>query len=315
MTFLGVTFTESTVLATTLCLATLSCAVAVVALFFSVRSDLRKTGIGIRCDFVITDSIASKEGWVSRLELQNTKDRSITIYEIFMELGHGIFIQIEDLTQQPLVLEPYGFFSREYDPVEIYVEGSHKLTKVLDSDRGRMRVVLVTSQGRYYPRRGLSNWHPIFQALSKNFATAVGRPVRRNYKGRCYGSEVNFFITFTNSDDTEEVVPIYPGDDRSKKFRNFRLTKEATESREALERLLQDQIDVDALSCKSFDVFDLQPARLNLMEQYPNTLELPNQGWLRYNVIGRVQTVLAERERQRINKEIQAKNESSRTDP
>lgn len=315
MTFLGVTFPEATVLAITLCLATLSCAAAAVALLFSVRSDLRKTGIGVRCDFVVAGSIASKEQWISRLELQNTKDRSVTVYEIFMELGHGIFILIEDLTQEPLVLEPYGFFSREYDPVEIYIAGSRKLTKVLDSDRGGIRVVLVTPQGRYYPRRGLSNWHPIFQALSKNFATEVGRPVRRNYKGCCYGSEVNFIITFTNSDDTEEVVPIYPGDHRSKKFRNFRLTKEATESREALERLLQDQIDMDALSCKSFNVFDSQPARQHLMEQYPNTLELPDQGWFRYNVIGRIQTVLAERELRRINKESRAKNAASRTDP
>ena len=34
----------------------------------------------------------------------------------------------------------------------------------------------------------------------------------------CYGSEVNLIITFTNSDDTEEVIPIYPRDHELKKF-------------------------------------------------------------------------------------------------
>ena len=212
MTLFGATFSEATVLAMSLCTATVSCVLALFAVFFSIRSDLRKIGIGIRCDFAISSSIATKEKWVSKLELQNTKDRSVTVYEIFVESGHGIFIQIEDFTQQPLVLEPYGLFSREYDPVEIYAVGNSKLTKVFDSDRGRRRVVLVTSQGRYYPKRGLRKWHPIGQALNYNYATGVDWTLRRNYNGQCYGSEANFVITFTNGDDSKEMVPIYPID-------------------------------------------------------------------------------------------------------
>ena len=315
MTLFGATFAEAPVLAITLCIATVSSVLALFALVFSVRSDLRKTGIGIRCDFAISSSIATKERWINPLELQNMKDRSVTVYEIFMELGHGIFIQIEDFTQQPLVLEPYGFFSREYDPVEIYAVDSRQVLKVLDSNKGRQRLVLVTSQGRYYPKRGLRTWHPIMQALSKNHATGVVRPVRRNYKGHCYGSEVNLIITFTNSDDTEEVIPIYPRDHELKKFGNFQLTKEATESKEALERLLQDRIDAEILSCKSFDIFDPQPARQRLIEQYPVTLEMPNQGWFQYNVIARVQAVLENHRLERINKETRAKNAASHKDP
>ena len=315
MTLFGTTFSEATVLAITLCIATVSSVLALFALFFSVRSDLRKTGIGIRCDFAISSSIATKEQWISKLELQNMKDRSVTVYEIFIELGHGMFVQIEDRTQQPLVLEPYGLFTREYDPVETYVVDNRQLIKVLDSVKSRRRVVLVTSQGRYYPKRGLRKWHPIFQALSKNHATGVVWPVRRTYKGHCYGSEVNFIVTFTNSDGTEEVIPIYPKDHELKKFGNFQLTKEATESKEALERLLQDQIDADIISCKSFDIFDPQPTRQRLMEQYPVTLEMPNLGWFQYNVIARVQTVLEKRRLERINKETRAKNEARYRDP
>ena len=47
MTLYGATFTEVTVLAITLCTAAVSCVFALLALFFSVRSDLRKTGIGV----------------------------------------------------------------------------------------------------------------------------------------------------------------------------------------------------------------------------------------------------------------------------
>ena len=117
MTLFGTTFAEAPVLAITLCIATVSSVLALFALIFSVRSDLRKTGIGIRCDFCPSlVSIATKERWINPLELQNMKDRSVTVYEIFMELGHGIFIQIEDFTQQPLVLEPYGFFLSRIRP-------------------------------------------------------------------------------------------------------------------------------------------------------------------------------------------------------
>ena len=214
-----------------------------------------------------------------------------------------------------LVLEPYGFFSHEYEPVETYVAGSRQLIKVLDSDKVRRRVVLVTSQGRHYPRRGLRKWHPIVQHLGKNYATGVFWPVRRTYKGHCYGSEVNFIITFTNSDDTEEVIPIYPRDHELKKFGNFQLTKEATESKEALERLIQKQIDVEILSCKSSDIFDPRPARQRLMERHPVTLEMPNQGWFQYNVIARVQTGLENQRLKRRNKETRAKNAASHIDP
>ena len=314
MTLFGATFTDTAVLAMSLCTATASCMLALFAVFFSIRSDLRKTGIGIRCDFTITSSIVTKEKWVSKLELQNTKDRSVTVYEIFMELGHGIFVQIEDFTQQPLVLEPYGFFSREYGPVDIYTVGSRKLTKVFDSDRERRRVVLVTSQGRHYPKRGLRKWHPIGQALNRNYATGVVWTLRRNFRGHCYGSEANFVITFTNYDDSEEVVPIYPKDHEIKKFRDFQLTKDATESRKALERLLREQVDANVLSCKSFDIFDLRPGRQHLIEQYPDTIEMPNQGWFQYNVIARVQTVLEKRRLKRRNKETRRQREASNLD-
>lgn len=314
MTLFGTTLTEAAVLAISLCVATVSCVLALFAVFFSVRSDLRKTGIGVRCNFVITSSITSKEKWVSKLELQNTKDRSLTVYEIFMELGHGMFIQIEDFTQQPLVLEPYGFFSREYDPVDMYAVANSKLIKVFDSHRGRRRVVLVTSQGRHYPKRGLKKWHPIGQALSNNYTTGIVWTLRRNYKGHCYGSEANFVVTFTNGDGSEEVVPIYPRDHEVKKFRDFQLTKDATESREALELLLQEQVAADTLSCKSFDIFDLRPARQRLMDQYPGTLEMPYRGWFLYNVIGRIETVLEKRRLDRRNKEARAKNEARNLD-
>ena len=311
----GATLSEATVLAITLCIATVSCVLALFALLFSVRSDLRKTGIGIRCEFAISSSIVTKERWISRVELQNMKDRSVTVYEIFLELGHGVFVQIEDLTEKPLVLEPYGFFTREYEPVETYVESGRRIIQMFESIKGKRRIVLVTSQGRHYPKGGLKKWHPIFQALDENCATGVVWPVRRTYKGHCYGSEVNFIVALTNNDDTEEVIPIYPRDHELKKFRHFQLTKEATESKEALERLLQEQIDAEILSCKSFDIFDPEPGRQRLIEQYPATLEIPNMGWFQYNVIARVQTILERRRLERINKNARAKVRASHIDP
>ena len=34
-------------------------------------------------------------------------DRAVVIFQIFLEVGHGSYIEIEDFENEPLVLEPF----------------------------------------------------------------------------------------------------------------------------------------------------------------------------------------------------------------
>ena len=135
-----------------LTLAVASSVIAIFVLVYSIRSDQRKAGIDIRYQYAISSSISSKEDWLSELTLENTKDRSAVIYKIYFEIGYGLYIEIEDFSDNPLVLDAYGVFQRQYDPVEFYSCGLVRVTGVLGNRGVRHRIVLFTSQGRHYPK-------------------------------------------------------------------------------------------------------------------------------------------------------------------
>lgn len=265
--------------------------IAAFALVFSLRGDRRKTGIDIRCDFSVASSVRSSERWVAEVRLENLKDRPISIYKIYMEIGHGLYIEVEDFTEDSLTLEAYSVYHKRYDPIEFYSDGMRRVTGFLDDKKARQRILLTTSQGRYYPKRMTNAFNdPVLDTILKNYTTGVVLPVRRLYKGRSYGSEAKFIITFAHADSEDEIVPIYLDDHEIRKFRNFRLTQEALESKEALEAFLQEQVVAGKLSSRNIAVVDLEAYRLEAFKDYRETIVVPPQGWFSHKIIGRCLT-------------------------
>ena len=273
-------------------IALASFAIAALALVFSIRGDRRKSGIEIRADFSVASSVQSAERWVSQVRLENLKDRPLSVYKIYLEVGHGLHIEVEDFTEHPLSLDAYSVYQQKYDPVEFYSHGMSRVTGFLGDKKSRQRIVLTTSQGRYYPRRGTKTFDdPFLDTILRNITTGVVHPERLTHKGRSYGSEAKFVVTFSNADGTEEVVPIYPRDYEIRKFRNFKLTREAIESQQSLEEFLQEQVAAGNLSYLSLSVVDLHAVRRNVFKDYSETKTFTPQGWFSNKVVGRGLTV------------------------
>ena len=273
-------------------IALASFAIAAFALVFSIRGDRRKTGIEIRCDFGVASSVRSSERWVAEVRLENLKDRPISIYKIYLEVGHGLYIEVEDFTETPLTLGACSVYHRKYDPIEFYSAGMRRVTGFLDGKKTRQRILLTTSEGRYYPRRRTNTFNdPFLDTILKNYTTWVVFPLRWLHKGRSYGSEAKFVVTFANADAEDEVVPIYPHDHEIRKFHNFKLTQEAIESKQALEGFLQEQLTAGKLSCLDIDVIDLEAYRQEAFEDYPETIIVTPQGWFRHKIVGRCLTL------------------------
>lgn len=273
-------------------IALASFAIAALALVFSFRGDRRKSGIEIRADFSVASSVWSVERWVSEVRLENLKDRPVNVYKIYLEVGYGLHIEVEDFTEKPLSLGAYSVYQKEYDPIEFYFHGMSRVTGFLDDRRTRQRIVLTTSRGRYCPKRGTKTFDdPFLDTILRNYTTGVVRAMRLEYKGRSYGSEAKFVVEFGGVDGTKEMVPIYPHDYEIRKFHNFRLTRDALETRQALEKFLQEQVDAGKLSCDSFDVVDLIALRRRACEDYSETRLLTPNGWFDNRIIGRILTV------------------------
>ena len=288
-------------------IALASFAIAAFALVYAVRGDRRKTGLDIRCSFSVASAISSKEQWVAEVRLENVKDRSVTVYKIYLEVGHGLYIEVEDFTENPLTLGPYCVFQKKYDPIEFYSHGMSRLTGVLENEKKRRRIVLTTSQGRHNPKLGIRTGDdPMIDSILKNYWTGVARPERWSFKGRCYGSEAKFIVTFAGNDGKEEIFAIYPRDHEIRRFRDFSLTEESLESKQALERLMQTQITAGTLSCNAFEVFDLEPYRRRVFKDYSESIAVVHQGWFSHNVLGRCLTVWEKWILNRKNKKLSA---------
>ena len=273
-------------------IALASFAIAALALVFSIRLDWRKTGMDIRCDFSVASSAWCAERWVAEVRLENVKDRSVSIYKIYLEVGHGLYIEVEEFTDNPLTLDAYSVYQKKYDPIEFYSAGMRRVIGFLDDKKTRQRILLTTSQGRYYPKRRTNTFNdPFLDTILKNYTTGVVLPVRWEHKGRCYGSEAKFVVTFVNADGEDEVVPIYPRDYEIEKFRNFRLTREAIESKQALEYYLQEQVTAGKLSCLDIDVIDLEPFKQEVFKDYSETITVTPQRWFSHKILRRCLTL------------------------
>ena len=287
-------------------IALASVVIALLAVVFAVRGDRRKTGIDIRSSFSVASTIWSKEQWVAEVRLENVKDRAVTIYKIYLQVGHGLYIEVEDLTEEPYSLGPYSVYQKKYDPIEFYSHGMTRITGILGKGK-RQRIVLMTSQGRHDSKPGLRMTDdPMLDTILKNYWTGVMRPERWLFKDRCYGSEAIYIITFFDNDDKEEVVPIYPGDHEIRKFRKFSLTKESLESKQALESFLETQITEGTLFCNTFEVVDVEPIKRTIFKDYSESMAVVHQGWFTYNVLSRCLTVWEKWKMNRKNKKPKA---------
>lgn len=284
-------------------IAVVSLAIAALALVYSARADRRKIGMDVRYSYGIARSVTAIEPWVSEVRLENAKDRSVTIYKIYLEVGHGLYVLIEDFSADPLTLNAYSVYQQRYDSVDLYAANMTPLTGILDEKSSRQRIVLTTSQGRYYPKRVMKVADdPFIDALRKNHATAVARPERVSFKGRHFGSATMFVVELTRANGECDLIPIYKRDHEVRKFSAFLLTKESISSKQALEAFLSDRITEGKLSCQSMQVFDLRAVRREAFKNYGDSVAAVPLGWFTYRIIGKYFTILRRLKLRRQNK-------------
>jgi hypothetical protein len=286
-----------------------------IALYFTLRLYRLKSGVSVRGGCSTCSSIECSDNYVSSLTLENLKDRAITIFGIYFKLGNNYYVQVENFENDPLILEPFKTYHREYDPIMFY-QFNMKRIKLNDLFRDRkvkQQIILSTSDGRYKVKPSLRRWNPIFDSF-RNYLTVTSIPRRLAYGGQDYGSKTKFLVEFKYDDDEEDiVVPIYPRDYEIKKFKRLQLTKESLQSKEALEAFLSGQQKQGNLDSSSFKVHDFQEWKkesydLDSME----TIDAVYIGKFRYYVLGWLLTKKESRKLNKANKSLAKKNQQKK---
>lgn len=283
--------------------------VSIIALVYTAKAFLLKSGAYIRGSYVMRSDIACDDKYIYKINLENLKDRAVVIFKIYLQVGHNYFIEIDDFESDPLILRPFEIFSREYDPIDLYSYGTGRilLNDLLEDKSAKRQIVLSTSEGKYIVKDFINYWDPI-SIFFQNYATAIIRPMRSTYKGKSYGSNAKFIVEFKMESGQEEIVPIYPRDYELKKFNHFSLTKESLASKEALEEYLYEKVIEGTLKCTDVVVYDIDIWRNEIYEaENKGVITAKYENWFEYYVIARIESKMSDYRLKRKNKSLKPK--------
>ena len=279
-------------------------AISSFALLVAISNYRRKAGIQIQGSWAVTSSISCDDDYISNLVIENQKDRAITIFSIYLKIGHNYYVQLEDFEDKPLVLKAYESYHKDFDPLVFYEVSMTrvKIDELLKDKKIRKQLVISTSNGKYTVPSLMHRWNPV-EDFFRNHMTAVVRPVRSTYKGRAFGSNIVFLIEVFCDDGKETVIPIHPDDYQVKRFANFQLTKEALESKESLIQFIQQLVNAGSIQCVSFKVHDLKSMREKTFDsRSQRVIDAKYYSFFRYYVLGRIATILGNRKLRKENR-------------
>lgn len=297
--------------------AIIALSVSTLALVVATKNYRRKAGILVRGEFNIASSIQCKDRYVSNMLIENLKDRAITIFAIYLQVGHSYYIELEDFEEAPLILKAYETFRKQYGPIQLYKTNSKRvnMNPLLEEVKIQKRLVLSTSDGKYIIPSRIKRWSPIGDSF-KNSLTATLRPVILKHKGKYIGENVRYIIDLINEDHQESIL-IYSNTTEHNNHLDFPLTSDSIESIEKLTAYLQKVKDEGALKCESFCVIDVGNRKsTTLSPHYSTTIEAPYHGFWEHHISGQAITWLLNRELKRINEKLRrrAAELSSETD-
>jgi hypothetical protein len=266
--------------------------ISIIALIYTIKSFLLKSGDKIRCTFSTASSVDCDDDYIRSITLENLKDRAVVIFSIYMKIGENYFIELEKFDNSPLILKPFEAYHKEYDPIILYSVSTKriKLNNLLRDRKIKKNLVLSTTNGKYEVNSNIKYWDPIGDFF-KNHLTAHVRIQRLTYKGKGYGSNVKYLIEFVYENGEETIIPIRSGDERLKIFNNFQLTKESLQSHEDLRKFLIKQRKVGNITFSKIKVHDIQKTAENLFNDYDShIIEAKYYGKVKYHLIGRFYT-------------------------
>lgn len=278
--------------------------ISLVALWVAVKNYYRKNGIELRGSFQITSSRSCEDRYVSNILIENIKDRSTTIFDIYLKVGHSIYIHLVEFDENPLILKPYETYQKQFGPIEFYGFNLRKvdINDLLANHKLKKRLVLSTSDGKYAVPRRIGSWNPVVEFFS-NHLTGILQPVPSRYKDTDLGSNIKYVVEVTDQLDKVQIVPVGRNDHDIGVFRNFRLTKESLASKAELELFLLDRQIDGKLNVKDFSVYDIDMWREQHHRDYlEKAVKIDSDSFVRYHLIGRWFTYRQNREMRQKNK-------------
>ena len=266
--------------------------ISLVALATTILNFRRKSNISISGSIIYSLGSPTSNAYVSRIFLDNKKDRAVTIYAVYLMISPNYFIQLEDLEGEPLVLAPYSSVVRDYGQVHFYSINLKRidLNKLFEPKKGgrasrrKKFIVLATSDGKYVVKNLIKRWSPV-GLFFRNHLTAIIQPRTVKYREQFVDPRAKFLVLL-NYKDGEQILMIRPDEYKYIRFKGFQLSESDLTDMESIKKFFELQRIKGNVNFDSIEVVD--PAKW--VEIPDRALKAPEISWLEYNLTGLLRT-------------------------
>ena len=288
--------------------------VAIIALSYRIRTYWLKAGEKVRFSYSLTANVEAEDKYIGSITLENLKDKALVIFEIYLKLGHGLYLELEKFDGAPLIVKPFEVYQREFDPVIFYSSNTKrvKLDDLLEGKRFKPHVVLSTTSGRYNVKANIRRWTPLGEYFGNAYSGII-QPRWLIHRGRGYGSQVRFLLDIEKHNGRKECIPICPDDYKHNSLRNLRLTKDAIETKESFNAFINEKLSDGTIDWKSYEIIDFRKEVEDIdgfLDADP--IKLDQVGLLRYYVVGKVLNVLQNFQMSRKNRRLAKRRQEQR---
>lgn len=274
--------------------------VSAIALIYTIKTFWLKKGCDVRCNLTTSSSFETEEVYVGEIELENLKDKTIAIYNIYLRFGANVYLDLlchptsMEASTQTIILNPYEVKVIKLPPQVIYVSDLQRVLGVEKYLNIKSKVVLSTNYGKIEVKNNVKRWEPISDYW-KNYSTQIIQPFRlfhggNTYYDRCYGSKTLYLANISLSDGTKLSCPIYK-DVKVQYFSKLDFTDVSLNSKDDLLKFLCEQRDSNNIDFQDIEIIDLKSEIKSIKDRYRSTVEIKPIGKLRYYVIERMRTI------------------------
>ncbi|NWO06765.1 MAG: hypothetical protein HLX50_14045 [Alteromonadaceae bacterium] len=264
--------------------------ISFIALQYNVRTFWLKAGDKVRFNYSVASSIEAEDNYISSITLENLKDKALVIFEIHLKLANGLYLELERYEDSPLVVEPFGVFQKNYDPVIFYSSNGDrvKLDHLLDSRKSKPHVVLSTTNGKQKVKANIPRWTPLGEYFG-NVYSGIIQPMRLIHRDKAYGSNVRFLLDIEKADGERECVPIHSEDFRQSRLKNIELTEESLKDKPSFVALIESHLSEGLVNWKNYDIIEFRK-EVEQIEGFKdkNPIKPDQVGALQYHIVGRI---------------------------
>lgn len=293
----------------------LSLIVSIIVLFITYKTWNLKSGQSVRAEYGITSSIAADGPYISKVIIENLKDKELIIFGIYIRFGRNIFIDLLDIDDHYdkyyHILPPLSTRIFELGAPLYYHCSAREVDveSLLRDNKLKGDIILLTNIGKIKAKHFKKGWSPISQYF-RNYATIYIRPTRFYTKDSCplTRTQGEHFIDYSSIEKTSKyLVTIKFKNDKVQDFiisesykyvifQALTFTSEILNSKESLQKYFYDARNNDLISFEEIvDIKDIQDIvtkdKSHLLTDKIETIDKEDiQNWFQYWVISQIET-------------------------